>query len=163
MNKEISAIDAIYLLLERVETLDKRFQVIDDNIKILSNKVSKLIKAGLIEPSSVGQGLAVDAAADKRYSPQNSSSQQKVEKLVLGNIKVFGYIVNKEKRPLVDVQVKVFDNENQMVKDNKTNSDGYWEVRLPPGRFGVEYIHKNFKPINRTIELTPENKEHEVR
>jgi hypothetical protein len=159
--KEISAIDAIYQILDRLDIMEKRLHVIDDNVKILSNKVSKFARAP--SPTAVEVGSAVAVAPVKINSPQNSSSQQKVEKLLLGKVKVFGYIVNKGKKPLTDVAVKIFDEKNEMVKDNKTNSDGYWDVRLPPGRYGVEYIHKNFKPINRTIVLTNSDSEYEVR
>jgi hypothetical protein len=159
--KEISAIDAIYQILDRIGTMEKRLHVIDDNVKILSNKVTKALRDS--GPTAVEAKPRVVAPVAKNNSPQKSSSQQKVEKLLLGNVRVFGYIVNKGKHPLEDVQIKVFDDESRVVKNNKTNSDGYWEVRLPPGRYGVEYIHKNFKPINRTIELSPEIKEYEIR
>jgi len=39
------------------------------------------------------------------------------------------------------------------VKETSTDSNGYWECRLPSGRFGVEYTHKNFKPVNRNISI----------
>jgi|14BtaG_2_1085337.scaffolds.fasta_scaffold00001_56 hypothetical protein len=160
--KEISAIDAIYEILDRIDLMDKRLQVIDDNVKILSNKFSKFQRletsAAAAEPSS-----RVVAPVVKSNSPQNSASQQKVKKLLLGNIRVFGYIVNKEKRPLNEVSVKIYDDKNEIVKDHLTNPDGFWEVRLPKGRYGVEYIHKNFKPINRTIELKGADREYEVK
>lgn len=159
--KEISAIDAIYQILDKIATMEKRQHVIDDNVKILSNKISKLLKSP--SPAAVEQKSRVVAAVVKDSSPQNSPRQQKVEKLLLGNIKVFGYIVNKEKIPLNNVSVKVYSDKNEIVKDHHTNADGYWEVRLPSGRYGVEYIHKNFKPINRTIELSETDREYEVK
>jgi len=155
--KEKSAIDAIYEILDKLELLDKRVQVIDDNVKILSNKVSKLNKnaavAAVTAPSSLG----------KSFTDLGPKKQQKVEKLVLGKIKTYGYIVNKVKVPIEDVVVNVYDVSNKLIKNSKTNSEGYWEVRLPSGKYGVEYIHKRFKPINRVIELSDELREYEVR
>jgi hypothetical protein len=155
--KEQSAIDTIYTLLEKIELLDKRVQVIDDNVKILSNKVSKLNKnaavAAVTAPSSFG----------KSFTDLSPKKQQKVEKLVLGNVKTYGYIVNKVKVPIEDVVVNVYDASNKLIKNSKTNAEGYWEVRLPSGKYGVEYIHKRFKPINRVIELSDELREYEVR
>ena len=71
--------------------------------------------------------------------------------------------MNKSKVPIQGVSVNVYDKTNDLVKNTKTNSDGYWEARMPEGRFGIEYLHKNFKPINRTIELKKEDREYEVR
>ena len=154
--KEKSAIDAIYEILDKLELLDKRVQVIDDNIKILSNKVSK-----------IGKNTAVAASGNipivKDNRQPEPERQQKVEKLVLGNIKTHGYIVNKGKVPITNVIINVYNGSNKLVKNTKTNNDGHWEVRLPPGKYGVEYIHKKFKPINRTIELAEDIREYEVR
>jgi|14BtaG_2_1085337.scaffolds.fasta_scaffold05155_2 hypothetical protein len=159
--KEISAIDAIYQILDKIDVMEKRLHVIDDNVKILSNKVSKFIRTSV--PTAVESEVHAVTPVVKDNSPRNSSSQQKVKKLLLGNIKVFGYIVNKEKRPLNEVSIKVYSDKNEIVKDHHTNVDGYWEVRLPAGRYGVEYIHKNFKPINRTIVLNQTDREYEVK
>ena len=56
-------------------------------------------------------------------------------------------------RPIPDVQVAIFNDENEVIKTRKTDSHGYWEVRLPSGKFSVQYTHKNFKPINLNIIL----------
>jgi hypothetical protein len=149
--REQSAIDSIYGMENTLEELLKRIQVMEDNLKLLNNKVSKLSKPiplPLVKSDS---------------SPEPPPRQQKVENLVLGNIKLFGYIVNKSKAPIPDVAVNVYDANNKLIKNTKTNGDGHWEARLPPGRFGVEYIHKKFKPVNKTVELEDGTKECEVR
>ena len=151
---EISAIDAIYEILEKLEFLDKKLSIIDDNVKVISNKLSKLNK---IQASS-----QEEVAPPQPVSRQLSESKE-VERLVLGNIKTYGYIVNKLKQPLNEVTINVYDEFNKLVKNVKTNEDGYWEVRLSPGKYGVEYIHKNFKPINKTIMLEDSIKTYEVR
>ena len=149
--REQSAIDSIYGMENTLEELLKRIQVMEDNLKLLNNKFSKLSKPiplPLVKSDS---------------SPEPPVRQQKVEKLVLGNIKLFGYIVNKGKAPIPDVAVNIYDANNQLVKNTRTNGDGHWEVRLPSGKFGVEYIHKKFKPVNKTVELADDTKECEVR
>lgn len=154
-SKEQSAIDVIYTLLEKVDLLDKRVQVIDDNLKILSNKVSKLNKnaaAVTAVPPIVRENI--------QHKPVR---QQKVQKLVLGNIRLHGYIVNKGKMPISGVIVNVYDGASEKIKNVNSDANGHWEVRLPAGRFGVEYIHEKFKPINRTIELEEGQDEYEVR
>ena len=81
----------------------------------------------------------------------------------MGNVKVYGYIVNKARRPIEGVVVNVYDEESELIKNILTNNDGYWEVRLPSGDYGVEYIHNKFRPINRTIKVPGDSKEYEVR
>jgi len=154
-SKEQSAIDAIYTILDRLDLLDKRVQVIDDNIKILSNKVSKLNKNAAV-------AAVIPPIVKDNIQPQ-PIRQQKVQKLVLGNIRLHGYIVNKSKVPISDVIVNVYNDSNEKVKNLNSDANGHWEVRLPAGRFGVEYIHKKFKPINRTVELEEGQNEYEVR
>lgn len=154
-NREHSAIDAIYRIEQSLNELLKRVRVIEDNVKVLNNKVSKLPKNALPNPPT-----PFDKDEDR---PVARPRQQKVETLVLGNIKLHGYIVNNAKVPIDGVTVNVYNNDNHLVKTVKTSSDGHWEVRLPSGRFGVEYIHKKFKPVNKTVDLEDGTKEYEVR
>ena len=149
--REQSAIDSIYSMESTLEQLLRLVQVMEDNLKLLNNKLSKLPKPTPFPP------------VKDNTSPEPPPRQQKVEKLLLGNIKLFGYIVNKVKVPIAEVAVNVYDSNNKLVKNARTNADGYWEVRLPPGKFGVEYIHKKFKPVNKTVELADDTKECEVR
>ena len=151
-SREKSAIDAIYSIEEKLNSFAKRFQVIEDNLKLINNKLLKLSKASTPLPP-----VKVD------HTPEPPLRQQKVEKLLLGNVKLFGFIVNKSTEPILDVTVNVFDSNSQLVKTVKTDGNGYWEVRLPSGKFGVEYIHKKFKPVNKTVELLDGTKEFEVR
>jgi len=152
--REQSAIDSIYSMENTLEELLKRVQVMEDNLKLLNNKFSKLSKPN---------PLPLVKSDSSPAPPSRQQKEQKVEKLVLGNIKLFGYIVNKAKVPIAEVAINVYDSNNKLVKNTKTNGDGHWEVRLPPGKFGVEYIHKNFKPVNKTVELADGTKECEVR
>ena len=154
-DREQSAIDAIYEILDKIDTIDKRTQIMDDNIKLLSNKVSKLSKNAAV--------AAVSATAKAPQDVDATRPPQSVDRLVLGNIKTYGYIVNKAKMPISEVIVNVYDNKNKLVKNTKTNQDGYWEVRLPPEKYGVEYIHKKFKPINRVVTLENGTSSFEVR
>lgn len=147
-SREKSAIDAIYDMEKKIEDVERRLKSTEGKIDLILSKLDKLSK-----PTPV---VKID-------SQQNISSPQKVKKLLLGAVKVFGYVVNKTKHPIVGVQVKIYDESNELVKDIKTNDDGYWEVRLPGGRYGVEYLHKNFKPVNKTVEFSKEDKIYEVR
>lgn len=155
---ELSAIDAIFEILENIFTLDKRMSVIEDNIKILNNKISKINKN-------------IVASTENIQMPERSLSQVDLqaptplepERLVLGNIKVYGYIVNRERKPIDTVSVNIYDTNSRLIKNMLTDINGYWECRLPPGSYGVEYIHKKFKPINKVVKLEDGIKSFEVR
>jgi hypothetical protein len=41
-DREKSAVDAIYEILDKLESLEKKMTIIDSNIKLLNNKVSGL-------------------------------------------------------------------------------------------------------------------------
>lgn len=155
--KGLSAIDAIYEILNRFENLEKKVSIIDDNIKLISNKLSKLNK-------NAAQLAEVDTRQIEQTVLQNPSGEKReVERLVLGNTKTYGYLVNKAKQPVQDVTVNVYDSNSRLIKNVKTDNNGYWEVRLPSGKYGIEYIHKAFKPINKTIEIPNDTKIYEVK
>ena len=160
--REESAIDAIYKILDRIDLLDERIKIIDTNVKNLNNKITKVLSSP--EPTlapTVGAKTPdpMPTAADAMRSESNG----KVDRLVLGNVKVYGYIVNKSKVPIEGVTINVYDDGSKLIKNVSTNHDGYWEVRLPSGDYGVEYIHNKFRPINRTINVPDTTNEYEVR
>lgn len=151
---EESAIDIIYNLDKKIDEVLSRLTVVEDNVKILNNKMLKLHKLSPLPP------VKVEAT---HSSPPRQQNSEKIEKLVLGNVRVYGFIVNKTQAPLSDVSVNIYDSNSNLIKSLKTNANGSWEVRLPSGKFGVEYIHKKFKPVNKTIEVLDGTKEFEVK
>ena len=88
---------------------------------------------------------------------------KEVKSLIVGKIKAFGYIVNKSKQPIPDVVVNIYGGGSEVIRSLKTNIDGHWNARLPSGKYGIEYLHKKFKPINRTITLDDSQVEYEVK
>lgn len=164
MEKEFSAIDAIYLILDRMNDLEKRMQVIDDNIKILNNKITKLNR-NVSQETARAMPTASTTSQPSMVDQENKGAidTREPEKLLLGPIKVFGYIVNRSRHPVENVVVNLFDSSNKLVKTNKTNQDGYWESRVSSGRYNVEYIHSKFKPVNKEIEIPKTVKEYEVK
>jgi hypothetical protein len=53
------------------------------------------------------------------------------------------------------LDVRIFSPKGEMIKSRSTNKDGYWEARIPPGEYGVEYdpsnINKRLRPVNFKI------------
>jgi len=155
-SKEQSAIDAIYALVDRVDLLDKKIEIVDTNIKHLNNKVSQLLTSS--KPIALPSARASAVAATSV-----STGSESVDKLVLGPVKVFGRIVDNNMVPIPDVAISVYDSSSDLIKSEISNADGYWEVRLPAGKYGVEYSHSRFKTINRTVNLENGIKTFEVR
>jgi len=161
MERELSAIDVIYNIYEKLEELEKKIQAIDDNIKILNNKVTKINKIGnqLSEQKPTSAAYAQPVEQEQAAEPVIKQP----DKLLLGATKVFGYIVNRMKEPVECVVVNIFDQANNLVKSSKSNKDGYWDFRLPPGSYSIQYIHSKFKPINKAVKIPDGVREFEVK
>tara|TARA_A100001011_G_scaffold400700_2_gene517725 strand:+ start:4378 stop:4839 length:462 start_codon:yes stop_codon:yes gene_type:complete len=148
--KEYSAIDAIYKILDKLDFLEKKISVLDSNIKIINNKLSK----NNLPP----------ARADRTASPSPATgvdSDMDIDKLIVGNIKTFGYIVNSSMVPIHGVSVEILDS-GEVIKKTHTDGEGHWSVRLPPGDYSVRYSHDNFENIIKKISLSNEMKKYEV-
>jgi hypothetical protein len=158
-SKAESALDAIFEILDELRDLKKQVVIIDSNVKLANNKIASLKKI-VVETTPVPEVSNPGISA---------SPADKIEKsgelggLVIGKIKTYGVIVNRNKKPISDVDVKLYNENGDIIKERRTDRDGYWEARLPPGKYGVEYIHGGFKPINLVIELDENMKEFEVR
>lgn len=159
MSKEHTAIDKIYQMEEDIAYIKQYVQLIDNNLKLLNNKLGKIQEALDSQPTPKSSPK-ITATPGTPMPPQERKMS---EKLVLGKIKTFGHIVNKSKQPISDVEVQVYNEDNEIVKKRKTDKDGYWEVRLPPGKYGVEYRQEGYRPINRTILLDRTMKSFEVK
>lgn len=145
-----TAIETIFTLEEKLDKITAKIDLLDITVSNLNNKIyvlnSKISELSNVTPYTGGMPSASVPSGSVAKQAQSSS-------LVLGNVRVFGYILNQSKMPIRDVYVRVFSSDNSVIKETSTDSDGYWECRLPSGRFGVEYTHKNFKPINRPITI----------
>jgi hypothetical protein len=172
-NEAISAIDAIYEILDRIKLIERHIGVLDSNIKLLNNKIVRLKidsdekKEAAPEKPSEPKQRPVAKAAEPEFFVEQAKSQpaqkREPERLVIGNIKTFGRIVNKNKEPIPDVEVNVYSHSNELIRTIKTDGNGYWECKLPSGQFGVEYLRKNYKPVNIVITLDSTMSNYEVK
>jgi len=170
MSKERSAIEAIYKILDEISEVNKRLDVMDSNIKLLNNKLMKLSSSKNSSgpggsaggPSAVAPSASAPIAPIVRTSPSASPVSE-----IAQTIKVFGRVKNQRKKPIKDVYVKIFSPEGAVLKTRTTDSDGYWEARLPSGTYGVElnasHIHSKFRPININIIIDETMNEYEVK
>lgn len=159
--KEESAIDVVYKIYDEMLKLRQRLNVIDDNIKIINNKLNKISKNKVSsKPSAVSPG---SKKGPRPQPPPQRTAQQEEPKLVLGNIRAWGNISNKAGEGLSNVDINIYDDSNQVVKKVKSSSEGYWEARLPSGRYGIEYVRSGYKPVNKVIYLDGSSNNVEVR
>lgn len=150
--KANSAIDVIYLLNEKLSNIETKLDLIDNNIKDLNNKVYVL-------------NSRVAKMSQQQLKPTVSSAQNTTQEesgLILGNVKVHGYIVNSSKKPVPNVSVGIFQNEAK-IRNLFTDKNGYWEAKLPGGTYRVIYEHEKFKPIEKVISFDNNQKSYEVR
>lgn len=160
--KAQSAIDKIDLILEKMISLEqlfeKKMKVLDNDIKLLNNKLNKL---QLKEPAKI-------LAAPTATAPLQVSETKVAEINIVNDLtKIFGRIKNKNKQPIEGVIVRLFTPSGEVVKTRTTDANGYWEVRIAAGQYGVEYdptsINKRLSPVNMTVQINPGMKEYEIK
>lgn len=146
-NKEKSAIDAIYEILDKLEEFNNKLTLIDNNIKLLNNKVNKLNSDQVSK-----RGPSTQQATVPRAVVPSASSKPHIDEKEERTVKVFGRIKNKTKKPIKGIDVKIYNRVGENFKTRTTDKNGYWEARIPLGEYGIEYdpanISKRLKPVN---------------
>lgn len=178
-----SGIDMLEELLDRLKTLEKRLDVIDTNIKIITNgtNLAKLIdkavdtplkehakamvqekpKAQAVEPPEKGfknfNFEPTDAAKLKKKPAPKRAGAKTNTLMVKGKLKIGR---DGKNVPLSGVSVKIYDEKDKMVKQTKTNRAGHWMSKLPPGKyvalFEGEINGQKLLPQNRNFEVPTE-------
>jgi len=182
--EERSGIDMLEEVLRRLDTIENKLNVLDQNVKAIANSTKM---ADLINKAS---GTSLDGFA--RAVPKKLiSAKEEVEKIREGfkhfkfetsdaakaksgkmlaqknrgvpgpkNIMVQGkMIVNADDKsiPLPSVTVKIYDEQDKLVKETRTNRAGHWMSQLPPGKyvalFEGELHGKKLVPQNRNFEV----------
>ena len=72
-------------------------------------------------------------------------------------IKIFGYVQNiKDFNNIQDVNVQIYDDNNQRVFTTKTNIDGYWESYIYPNKYNFLFQKVGFKDCSINVEINEE-------
>jgi len=173
---EKTALEIILELPSILKKIENKIDVLDTNLKILNTKINK-IKATESQPQAapiIPQNQPQEAAESEEQiqrpmaMPGPIDDQQKRParsvsgKLVLGSIKVFSKIKTASGKPVDGMTINVFDKENDLIRNIITDKDGYWECKLPSGRYSIEMIHPKLKTINKEFELSKDMKTYEV-
>ena len=171
-----SGIEMLELILSRLERLEKKVDILDQNIKKVANsaKVAELINKaidtpikGWTKPSvSKEQEPKVEPNGKMRFKfePSDASKMAKVAttpaKRTISNVIVKGKMVTvagDKAVPLPEISVKIFDAKDKLVKETRTNRAGYYQCSLPVGKYVAEFTGKY-----KDQELVPQNKIFEV-
>jgi hypothetical protein len=193
---EKSALDIIYSLPALLKKLESKIDVIDNNVKILNNKVLKLSsgqgqniadrsssvqeqaqKSLTLNQEQQGKDPEKKLLMPRAESPdelpkvyrkdgqleKKETAEPQIKKIVLGNIKLFGYIKTTSMKPVTNATIRIFDKDNDLIKNISTDKDGYWECRLPAGQYNSEILISGIKPINRQFTLLNGMKEFELK
>ena len=161
-----SAIDEIFKISEKLESISSSIGVLEKNIKSLNNKFIILTKKvdsieEKMKQEKKEEVRATEASPPTAKAPdsvsvlktEDLSSKDTNDKLVLGAVKTYGYIANKDMVPIPGIKVFIFDSSEDRIRDLKTNSDGYWEARLPHGYYKIIYSHEKFNDIIKEIDI----------
>jgi len=170
---EQSGIDMLELILSKLERLEKHILILDQNIKKVANsaKVGELMERAQAKPAM----LAVQPTEPKsqtgithfKFEPSDASKLAKggpeimtAKRNMPRNVMVKGKMVSvigDKVTPLIDVVVKIYNTQNILVKETKTNRGGLWLCHLSQGKYVAELTGKH-----QGIELIPQNKAFEV-
>lgn len=144
----MKAVDLLQKILDKVEVMEKRIDVIDRNVKQLMN--SKVIQKKPV--------VAVSPKEDDdlfNFKDIGSVSRKKT-------IKTYGYTKKSGGIPIENVIVTVWNEKNDEVLKRTTNKNGYWEGRLGQGTYSIEYKKDGFTAVNKVFEIKKDMEECEV-
>lgn len=193
---EKSGIDMISQLLKEVKLMNQKLNILDANVKKIMNsaKISEIATKALntplkdwATPNKIKRIEAVlapetstniikkenirfnfevtDAAKLKRESP-NRSSRPEAPTLCMCNGKMV-ISVGSKNAPLPNLDVKIYNDKDELIKETKTNRAGNWMSQLPVGRY-VANIEGKLKgkqlyPVNLNFEVKHGMKKLEVK
>lgn len=140
-----SGLELLQEVLEKLDELNRRCAVIEQTMNIVLNNVNTqaapstkpeiminnkpaVIKSTVPEPTAPAK-IAQTNNDPIQAMPDNTAR-------VIGKIK-------KEGKSVSGVQVKIFNSNNKVVKQTKTNRAGDWMCFLPVGQYAANYFLKD--------------------
>ena len=162
--REISAIDSIYEVLERIKKIENHYELLNKQLALMNNKLNVLMDDELKSaPTAKPFSSTYTDVNSKDKSTTKIKESNDQGGFVIGKVKVFSKMLTPSKQPIPDVNIKIFSFDNKVIRNILTDKQGYWDARLPPGRYRVTMDHSNFKTIERNIVLDKTMNAYEVR
>jgi hypothetical protein len=133
---ERSGLEMIEEILTKLNTLNKRFEVIEFNMKQLLDRANRDIKPQpevnkpMSQVSNDGPIMKIGSNIVKPSVDLNNNLDQ---------IRVMGKVKDKEDRMLSGIEVNILDSNGVVVKQTKTNRAGDWVSFFSPGKYKADY------------------------
>ena len=131
---EKSGIQMLEEIINSVTLLNKRYEVIEQNMKEILNRMNGFNNQQISVNQQTSKPKIESTSPltiDNNVLKVNQSSLHKSTK-VLGKIK-------HDNKALIGVFIKVKNMDGQIVKETKTNRAGEWMCFLPEGKYKAEY------------------------
>jgi hypothetical protein len=149
-----SGLEMIETLLEKVELLDRRFTVVEQNVKELLSRANGFVPQISNQSDPLPPKLDACCPAICGVEPSITDMEAmnaSVMKVATNNAKVMGKIKNQEGKAIIGAQVTIVKENGEVVKQTKTNRAGDWMCFLPPGIYKARYFLD--KTINTAVSL----------
>jgi len=124
-----SGIELIQELLEEVKTLNKRFEITEQNVKLLLQKVNGQSQMASVVATISSAQIKSAPIEEPTILPPKSTN----------GTRVIGRIQDDSGRIITGLPVKIYNIGNQLVKETKTNRAGEWMCFLPQGVYYAKY------------------------
>ena len=144
---EKSGIDILKELLDKVNLLDRRFAVIEQNTKELLNRANLEATKPKIMVNNEMPTIK-SSIPEPTVAPATEPPKKRLDTKIIGKIK------NREGKSLIGASVKVYNDKKQLVKDTRTNRAGDWMCFLPPGTYAANYFLEGQISANAVFTVT---------
>jgi hypothetical protein len=131
-----TGIELLQDLFEKVELLERRFTLIEQNTKEILNRLnvqSMVPSAPLPEPKNNMKPMITSSVPMPTNEPQEQSGAM---------TRVMSKIKNKEDKMMAGVSIKIYKND-VFIRETKTNRAGEWQCFLAPGNYRADYFQEN--------------------
>lgn len=181
--EEKTALEIILELPSILKKMENKLDVLDTNLKILNSKLNKLkgpelqqaqnkvsenesIQSDSSDYSNNGEKKLLPTATPGPIKSEDSAVTKTMvtepKKLILGSTKVFSNIKTASGKPVDGMTINIFDATNDLIRSLITTKEGYWECKLPHGKYSLEMIHPKLKTMNKSFEIQRDVKIFEV-
>jgi hypothetical protein len=147
-------------LVEQIRHLNQRIDLLDQNVKTLMNQTRINPPEKTIKP----QIQAITPPPPKPGKMMIQTDKPKKEG-VMANGKLV-ILVDKKPTPISDAIIKIFNEQDKLVRETKTNRGGVWMCCLAPGKYVVEitgkYKGKDLVTQNKNFVIPTGVKEFEI-
>jgi hypothetical protein len=172
--EEKSGFELLDEIVKKLDIIDKKLNIIldsnnkpniakqesENNSKHVYQKTDLDIAKKEVE--KIKSEIKSDGFKNFKFTPSDTSKiKQDVPKGVTGIMAKGRMVANigGKQTPISNINVKIFDNKDKLIKETKTNRAGLWMSLLPPGKyvalFEGEFNGKKLIPQNRVF-IVPE-------